>query len=968
MQIDRWQRIESFFRELIDLAPEDRAQRLEELLDEGPSGLALRDAPAIRAEVNSLLAAHDEVRGDFLEELDSQGASEILESIAGPCVPDRIGPYRVRNELGRGGMGVVYLADRVDGAFEQRVALKLIKRGMDTDSILRRFLYERQILARLEHPNIARLLDGGVTEEGQPWFAMELVGGVPLTVWSDQRRLPLDERIRLFEDVCGAVGYAHRNLVVHRDLKPSNVLVTPAGAVKLLDFGIAKLLASDDDRTTLLETEIGSRLATPEYCAPEQLRGEPISTATDVYSLGALLYELLCGAKPVALENRSLESALEAITQNEPVRPSSRLSDEAAVVRGPTKRQLERALRGDLDTIVLKALRKRPERRYSGSDELAEDLRRYRRGLPVHARPDRWSYRTGRFVRRHWLGVTMTTLLVTSLTLGLIGTTWQGRRATEERDRARAEAARTEQVKNFLIELFRATGPNVARGDELTAHDVLARGIARIDSEFEDQPDLRAELLATVANATIELGDPERGLQLYERAVPLVTESSPESELRRADLLNGLGEAYAHLSRLEEAEATHRAVLALRSHLGDDETVESAKSHNNLAVALAMQRKWREAELHYRRALEIQQRWLDADHIDNLMTSGNLATVLRNLGEYDASEELLRSVVERELTSLGADHPARLQTLNTLAGLLIVRGNYDESKSLYEDLIADANRVLGSEHPSTLLYKNNCAVLLLKLGDGVGAETLMRDVLAGDIQQFGTDHAYVAMDRDNLGRALTELGRFDEALALFDEAAAVHAVATGPAFLATSNLRRAETLLARGSLTEASVEVDRALAILHAEPDPELDKLAHAISVSAAIRMALNRRDDAERLYRDALAKQIGAFGEEHPETATVRFGLGNLLIEAGRFEEAERELEKAKDIWQETLPQDHWRHGDALVALGVCRRARGGIKTGDRLISEGLKRVEATRGPRDWRTLAIRRRVGDLETAGGSG
>ncbi len=362
-----------------------------------------------------------------MDALDIERGAALLEATS-DVEPSRrrVGPYRLLRELGRGGMGVVYLAERVEGGFEQRVVIKLIKRGMDSDAILRRFLRERQILAGLEHVNVARLFDGGVTDDGQPYFAMEYVDGKPLTAYCDERGLAVEQRLRLFEDACRAVQHAHGKLVVHRDLKPSNMLVTSEGQLKLLDFGIAKLLVEEDDATAL--TQAGTRLLTPDYAAPEQVRGEPVTTATDVYALGVVLYELLTGRLPYDGDRRGRTDVARAVCEVEPRPPS------LAVASQP---RLAKRLRGDLDTIVLKALSKEPSRRYASAEALAEDVRRHLAGHPVQARRDTMAYVAAKFVRRHKVGVAAAAVVTLSLLLGLVGTTWQAAVAARERDRAR---------------------------------------------------------------------------------------------------------------------------------------------------------------------------------------------------------------------------------------------------------------------------------------------------------------------------------------------------------------------------------------------------------------------------------------------------------------------------------------------------------------------------------------------------
>jgi len=415
-----WNKIKSLFHQALDLQPDERAAFFADHCNGD------RD---LRVRVESLLKAHEDA-GDFISAPALAEAGLISHATLGSAlIGKRIGSYEIVRELGRGGMGAVYLAERADEEFKKQVALKIIKRGMDTESILRRFVMERQILANLEHENIARFLDGGTTEDGLSYFVMEYIDGEPITKYSDAHNLNTTERLELFQQVCVAVQHAHQNLIVHRDLKPSNILVTTARVPKLLDFGIAKILSADAAGDTE-QTASALRLMTPEYASPEQLRGLPITTATDVYSLGIVLYELLSGQRPFRFPNRSPEEIVRVVLTAEPSRPSDAVTNhvaprgtDATGLNSPSMHQplasqvekLRRRLLGDLDNIVLKALRKDRERRCASVQEFSQDIGRHLRGLPVSARPDAFSYRAGKFVKRHRTGVAIAGLLLVTL-------------------------------------------------------------------------------------------------------------------------------------------------------------------------------------------------------------------------------------------------------------------------------------------------------------------------------------------------------------------------------------------------------------------------------------------------------------------------------------------------------------------------------------------------------------------------
>src|SRR5262245_56940246 len=486
-----WSRLEALLDQALEFPIDQRSTLLDRLG---------RDEPARRERVEELLAA-DAAAGDFLND----GAGAWLQST--PIAPGhsaeqgaldagaRVGPYRVIDELGRGGMGIVYRAERADDEFVQTVAVKLVQRGPHGENTTARFRRERQILAQLDHPSIARLLDGGHHTDGRPYVAMELVEGEPITKYCDQQRLSIDARVQLFRKVCEAVQYAHGRLIVHRDLKPANIFVTTTGDLKLLDFGIAKLLTDDNAAEATELTEPGLRPLTPAYAAPEQLRGESVSTATDVYTLGVILFELLTGQRPPASARSGFDRAsLEA----EPPRPSevvvprngddARSIDEIAQARGVPARALAARLAGDLDAIVLNTLRPDPQHRYVGAGALAEDLERFLQGHPVAARPEGRRYRTGKFVRRHRVGIAVAATLVLSLVGGLAATAWQARAKT-------LEAQKAEAVKTFLIGIFQGADPAQAPGRDITLRQVLDEGAGRVQHDLASQPAVQGELL-----------------------------------------------------------------------------------------------------------------------------------------------------------------------------------------------------------------------------------------------------------------------------------------------------------------------------------------------------------------------------------------------------------------------------------------------------------------------------------------
>ncbi len=510
MNIDSWKRTE----ELFAAALEQEAERRGEFLQ-----AACADDMTLRAEVESLLAAHDRAV-NFIEAPAAAFASGLLpENSAASNEGKRCGPYRLIREIGRGGMGEVYLAARDDDQYKKQVAIKLVRRGMDTDTIILRFLNERQILAGLDHPNIARLLDGGTTEEGLPWLAMEYIEGEPIDVCCDRNQLSIADRLKLYRTVCAAAHYAHQNLVIHRDLKPSNILVTADGTPKLLDFGIAKILAPDFHNQTTAQEATAMRLMTPSYASPEQIKGETITTASDVYSLGVILYELLSGHRPYHITGRSPHEIERIVCEEEPTRPSLAVTrpetapdggmratitpEQVGRARNDQPKLLRRQLAGDLDNIVLMALRKEPQRRYASVEQLSEDIQRHLDGMPVMASRDTFAYRSAKFVRRNKMFVAAMALVMLSLLTGIIIAVWQARVTREQATIAQRERDKTRRINEFLRTTLSYadpgyTKPGYGKGPDVKLVDAIRHAEKRIDVELKEQPEISGDLHYTL--------------------------------------------------------------------------------------------------------------------------------------------------------------------------------------------------------------------------------------------------------------------------------------------------------------------------------------------------------------------------------------------------------------------------------------------------------------------------------------
>ncbi|MEL7168065.1 MAG: serine/threonine-protein kinase [Bacteroidota bacterium] len=754
MNADRWNEIERLLDEAAALPSSERTAYLQG---------ATSDA-SLRAEVEALLAADAEAVVYFAD----LGEALVDGALgADPALGSEVGRWRLAERVGRGGMGTVYRAERADGVVEQTAALKLLD-TMRPD-VVARFAQERQILARLDHPGIARLLDGGATPEGRPYLVMEFVEGVPITDYAAQQRLSVDARLALFGDVCAAVQHAHQNLVVHRDLKPSNVLVTPEGRVKLLDFGIARLLELGDD-DTLTRTE--QRLLTPEYAAPEQVRGEAITTATDVYALGVLLYELLAGTRPFDLPQKVLHEVARVIVEEEPERPSTAVTRADVLTLAGPAQTLRRRLAGDLDQICLKALRKAPARRYATPDALARDVQRHLDGHPVEARPDSVGYRFGRYVRRHRRGLVLTVVLL--VTAGSFGA-WHVQRLRTERDRAERMAA-------YTIDLFTTIDPLEAESlpPDVPFAEVLRLATDRAERDLDGAD--RFELLRVLGRTRRSLGDTTYAFaqHLYRRAVtdfgPSSVQVAQASSERAWTSVRHEARTVADslfresLDRWEAHAATHPAGLA-SAHSDYGFFLKRAPGQNE------------EAELHLARAVEVYRALGESEHESLATALQHYATVLAGLQRYEEAVTVVEESVQLSRDLYGEAHASFGLALANAATVAGSRGDEAETARLNRAALdAFAAAGLPDDHGLVLQVLSNLGATT---DDPAEAVRVHRRVLAvrGSLGEVDADHPSVLQ---NLGAALRKAGEGEAAIDMLQRARAAYLASDRPATHQTS--------------------------------------------------------------------------------------------------------------------------------------------------------------------------------------
>jgi tetratricopeptide (TPR) repeat protein len=671
-------------------------------------------------------------------------------------------------------MGEVWLAEQTEPVRRQ-VALKVIKAGMDSAQVVARFEAERQALALMDHPAIATVFDGGTTPQGRPYFAMEYVKGEPITVYCDRHRLNTKERLQLFIQVCEGVQHAHQKGTIHRDLKPSNVLVSiqdDRPVPKIIDFGVAKATTQHLTERSLF-TELGVLIGTPEYMSPEQaeMGGLDIDTRTDIYALGVLLYELLTGALPFDrkdLRQAGIAEIQRIIREKEPPRPSTRItqlgpaSTEAAANRHTEPRRLVGDLRGDLDWITMRALEKDRTRRYQTANALAVDLRRHLSNEPVLAGPPSATYRAKKFIRRHRFGVAAGVTLVLLLAAFAGAMAVQARRIARERDKA-------ERLAAFMVDLFRVSDPSEARGNTITAREVLDKGAERISRELKDEPETQAKLMATMGNAYASLGLYGPATPLLEGALRIRRQVLGDRHPEVADSMSNLGWLLLKKGEYKKAESLFRDVLSLRRTLFGNEHPAVGSAFTNIGNVLFEETDYAGAEPFYREALAISRRFPGKGEEDLISDLSNLAALLHYEGDLSGAEPLYREALAARRRNLGDQHPDVARDLNNLAALLHDKGDYAAAAAMYREAVAVKVKVYGKEHPSLATTLSNQAELLQDTGDYAGAEPLYREALAIRRKALGNDHKQTALNMTRLAGVLAESGRSVEAESLARE-------------------------------------------------------------------------------------------------------------------------------------------------------------------------------------------------------
>ncbi len=940
---EHWKRVRELFDAMVDLPEAERIDALEN---------ACAGDQKLFSDVASLLAEADADDKEF-DDIVRAAASDVSRTRASDELQQRIGNYRLIELLGTGGMGNVYLAERADDQFEQRVAVKVLHPGHHDDQLLLRFRTERQLLANLEHPNIARLLDGGETDSGIPYLVMEYIDGEPVDAYCDANRLTVTGRLRLFQKICSAVEYAHRNLVVHRDIKPSNILVTADGDPKLLDFGIAKLLDEAQAGAAPL-TRQGASIMTPEFASPEQVRAEPVSTATDVYSLGVLLYRMLCGRMPYTQQGLYTDLA-RAIVEEQPSRPSTALtshdgSDDRSAERISAARDvsvsaLQGRLRGDLDNIVLMALRKEPENRYASARDFAADIECFLSHRPVSAAPASLGYRAAKFLRRHRAAVAVAILVAGVLSVSVV-------QIVLERNRAELAALQSEQAVSFLGELFASASPTRAQGKEITAHDLLEQGVADIDS-LNDQPAVQARLLEIMGTSYFFIGDQETSATVLERALDIRRSQLPYEPAAIGNVLRLLSVPNRVMGKLDVAE---RNLLESYDHF----TIAYGPTHGRVAFVLNVtgdvlrfQRRHDEAVDYLRRAVAMKEQLGQTDDANMIDTLGNLAVALDAAGQHEEAEIVSRRTVAMSRAMFGNKEPNTLTRIGNLGLVLIRRGNYEEALEIVSEAYDSINEVWSSD-PFRLAWAAGLKGYVLTYAGGFDdALAAYEEKQRLESERHGKANLRYATTLMDIGRLHLVHARYADAdRYLRDALATVARIGEDPGYRAgTIRLRLAMLQVATGDYDLAEQTARRAMAT------PDLLETSTELGLKRELARAYSgqgRIDEATKLFDAALS---GWEAYNSPTSVSLLPTLTAMSRHYRRNGQPHKALElagRAHTIGQSVTPAGTWEPALASAEYGLALIANGDNAAAASILDQAIRDLEANFGADDPRLAEL--------------
>lgn len=914
-----WKKIKQIFSDALDLNVSERKAFIDK---------ACGNNEELKVEVVSLLAAHekqgplDKSSEELKKSLYSQFESKKVKG-------KKVGSYKIVDELGQGGMGNVYLAERDDHQYKQQVALKLLRTSFTSETQNQRFLAERQFLASLTHKNIARLLDGGITEHGQPWFAMEYVEGNSIDEYCDKNQLTVKERLELFKDVCTAVQFAHQKLIVHRDLKPSNILIETDGTVKLLDFGIAKALKPNEilsGKTPITQT--GLLPLTPAYASPEQIRGESISTTSDVYQLGVILYELLTGITPYNVSGCSPSEIEQIICEKTPTRPSTAITiipddklditpEEVSTVRKTDPVQLQRMLRGELDIIVLKAMHKEPDRRYESAAHFASDITNYLQGNPVSAHPDSILYRGQKFIQRHKVGVVSTAVIILLIIGYAVTITYHSQRTQSALEQAEQETEKAEQVTEFMMDMFEASDPSESLGENITARQLLESGITQAE-QLQEQPDVQAQMFDLTGRVYMNLGEYEKAEGLLTKAYHLRENhfTTPHNDI--AESLHNLGILYWNKAQYSEAENYLRDALQMERELFGESDESIANTMTSLAIVLKELRRFDEAEPLYRQALEMDREIFGENHEFVANDLNNFGNFLESQGEYsDARDYYLESLaIYREL--LGDNHPSVAGTLTNLGRLSERMGEVEQAVEYHREALKIRRVVFDQHHPDIAESLYHLGTVLLDSEMYAEAEDKLKQTL--NIQQSVLDslHPDISQTLNSLGILMRRTENYEASVQYYRKSLELKQSRLGETHsesgLTMNNLGL--VLIRQQKYTEARQYLEQSLNVLLQNYDENHPMIIYPLLGLAHIHLDTDEPKKAEPFLRRSLEIQLESSGENHWMVGVIKSRLGRCLTAMNQFKEAEQFLIEGHEILAEQLGETHERTHTAIENL----------------------------------------------------
>jgi serine/threonine-protein kinase len=990
MNSERWEKIGIIFDEALKLSEPERSNFIKSACG--------HDIEMIN-EVRSLIEADSNVPSV----LKAQAADAINIRSHINYEGKIIGNYKVIKQIAEGGMGSVFLAERADGQFEQKVALKIIKPGMNSNEIIKRFLSERQILARLQHPNIAKLLDGGLTDDNLPYFTMEYVEGEPIDEYCDKNNLSVEERLKIFITVCSAIQYAHHNLVIHRDIKPSNIMIKKDGTVKLLDFGIAKVLSEDTLNEGENLTQTGLHVMTPEYASPEQIKSEHVTTSTDIYSLGLVLYELLTGEKVHNIKNYSPVEMEKAICYTQPQKPSGIIksvqtkdkikADQISIKRNTLPDKLKKKLSGDLDNICLTALRKEPENRYSSVEQFKGDIENFLEERPVTARQSTINYRTKKFILRHKVAV-VSSLLIFLIVASL--TTFYTFQLKQERDTAQAEADKANEVSGFLKNIFKVSDPYNARGDTITARELLDKGAEKINRSLSNQPEVKAELLDLIGQVYLNMGMYNKADSLIKKGLA-IREKFDKTGTDIENSLNSLSNVYLFKGEYSKAAAVLKRAVSLHESLSQKDDSAYTSTLSNLAWSYYATGKYLKSDSTYIYLINILKKKYGIKNEFMLTQMNNLALNYHEEGKYEKSDSLFQITLNLEKSVYGnKPHPELSTTMYNYGELLRDKGNYTKAEEMFKSALAMDLKLHGPVNPDVAYSTQGLASFYLAEGHYNEAHKLFRRALEIREKLLGKNHPDVAYSIYNVGLVYRDEQKYDSSKTYFEKSLAMHKKLNGPThksvaiclnMLGFINYKEGKYKLAESQTRQSMKIIDKAigkvnltyardlvtLSLLKAQNKDfdsvnilnnktlELAQKAMNMKKSPFIawclnmfaKMAMEERNykKADSLYILSLNTHKQIMGENIAATISTALDYSDLLIKLDSLSKAEEIVNKNTGILKNNFKEDNWVTIKAKIILGEIFLKKKLYTDAENLLLKGYSQYKKEFGLKDYHT-----------------